>query len=71
MLLSRQARYTGLIDGLEFAEGELADAILALQALVQADVQAGEGQGLVGQALVPYYRQILPVFNIFKNFNTN
>ena len=27
MLLSRQARYTGLIDGLEFAEGELADAM--------------------------------------------
>lgn len=30
-----------------------------------------EAQGLIGQALVPYYRQILPVFNIFKNFNTN
>jgi len=26
---------------------------------------------MVGEALVPYYRQILPVFNLFKNFNTN
>lgn len=26
---------------------------------------------LVGEALVPYYRQILPVLNIFKNKNSN
>lgn len=26
---------------------------------------------LVGEALVPYYRQILPIFNIFKNKNLN
>ena len=26
---------------------------------------------LVGQALVPYYRQILPILNIFKNYNLN
>ncbi|XP_068194117.1 parkin coregulated gene protein isoform X2 [Antennarius striatus] len=26
---------------------------------------------MVGQALVPYYRQILPIFNIFKNVNIN
>ncbi|XP_074548213.1 parkin coregulated gene protein isoform X2 [Halichoeres trimaculatus] len=26
---------------------------------------------MVGQALMPYYRQILPVFNIFKNKHTN
>lgn len=25
---------------------------------------------LVGEALVPYYRQILPVFNLFKNKNS-
>ncbi|NWI49658.1 PACRG protein, partial [Calyptomena viridis] len=25
--------------------------------------------GMVGEALVPYYRQILPVLNIFKNMN--
>ncbi|TNM95323.1 hypothetical protein fugu_016406 [Takifugu bimaculatus] len=26
---------------------------------------------MVGEALVPYYRQILPIFNIFKNMNIN
>lgn len=26
---------------------------------------------LVGEALVPYYRQILPIFNLFKNKNKN
>merc|ERR1712110_1063726 len=26
---------------------------------------------MIGEALVPYYRQILPVFNIFKNKNQN
>jgi hypothetical protein len=26
---------------------------------------------LAGEALVPYYRQILPIFNIFKNKNVN
>ncbi|GAB1605351.1 parkin coregulated gene protein homolog [Argonauta hians] len=26
---------------------------------------------LIGEALVPYYRQILPIFNIFKNKNLN
>jgi hypothetical protein len=26
---------------------------------------------MIGEALVPYYRQILPVFNLFKNFNKN
>jgi len=26
---------------------------------------------LVGEALVPYYRQILPILNIFKNENLN
>ena len=25
----------------------------------------------IGEALVPYYRQILPVLNIFKNQNKN
>jgi hypothetical protein len=28
-----------------------------------------ETSDMVGQALVPYYRQILPVFNLFKNKN--
>lgn len=26
---------------------------------------------MVGEALVPYYRQILPIFNIFKSCNKN
>ena len=24
---------------------------------------------MIGEALVPYYRQILPIFNTFKHFN--
>ncbi|KXS19084.1 hypothetical protein M427DRAFT_95566 [Gonapodya prolifera JEL478] len=30
-----------------------------------------ESAPMVGEALVPYYRQILPVFNLFKNKNVN
>ncbi|CAM9256433.1 unnamed protein product [Scytosiphon promiscuus] len=41
-----------------------------LQALVTCD-QGPDGQGLIGQALVPYYRQILPVLNIFIRQNDN
>jgi hypothetical protein len=26
---------------------------------------------MIGEALVPYYRQILPIFNLFKNNNCN
>ncbi|CAF3335876.1 unnamed protein product [Rotaria sp. Silwood1] len=26
---------------------------------------------MIGEALVPYYRQILPIFNLFKNWNSN
>ncbi|CAK9033909.1 Parkin coregulated gene protein homolog (Hypertension-related protein 1-like protein) (PARK2 coregulated gene protein), partial [Durusdinium trenchii] len=44
--------------------------IRVLRALVVADIDQ-EGGGMIGQALVPYYRQILPVFNIFKSKNTN
>jgi len=36
--------------------------------ILQKLVQSGE---MIGEALVPYYRQILPVFNTFKNRNTN
>ncbi len=25
---------------------------------------------MIGEALVPYYRQILPIFNLFKNCNS-
>lgn len=42
-----------------------------LQALVNCDTQNGTTGGLIGQALVPYYRQILPVLNIFINNNEN
>ena len=35
---------------------------------VQKLVLAGE---MIGEALVPYYRQILPVFNMFKNKRRN
>ena len=26
---------------------------------------------MIGEALVPYYRQILPIFNLYKNSNKN
>merc|ERR1719456_808970 len=42
----------------------VATALKVLQALVLS----GE---MIGEALVPYYRQILPIFNIFKNKNLN
>ena len=38
--------------------------LLVLQELVQSG-------DMIGEALVPYYRQILPVLNIFKAKNTN
>ncbi len=34
--------------------------------VMQHLVETGD---VVGEALVPYYRQILPVFNLFKNKN--
>uniref|UniRef100_A0A7S2WUP4 Uncharacterized protein n=1 Tax=Rhizochromulina marina TaxID=1034831 RepID=A0A7S2WUP4_9STRA len=42
-----------------------------LQALVTCDTLQDDTPALVGQALVPYYRQILPVLNIFIRKNTN
>ena len=42
-----------------------------IQALVLCDVQVSGGSGLIGQALVPYYRQLLPVLNIFINCQEN
>ncbi len=26
---------------------------------------------MAGEALVPYYRQLLPIFNLYRNFNKN
>ena len=45
----------------------IAKVLKVLQALVKCDRE----QNLVGQALVPYYRQILPVLNIFIRKNEN
>jgi hypothetical protein len=36
--------------------------------MIQKLVLSGE---MIGEALVPYYRQILPIFNIFRNSNTS
>lgn len=33
--------------------------------------QLARSGDFIGQALVPYYRQLLPIFNIFKNKNLN
>eukprot|EP00443_Scrippsiella_acuminata_P095829 CAMPEP_0115635142 /NCGR_PEP_ID=MMETSP0272-20121206/32959_1 /TAXON_ID=71861 /ORGANISM="Scrippsiella trochoidea, Strain CCMP3099" /LENGTH=342 /DNA_ID=CAMNT_0003072023 /DNA_START=72 /DNA_END=1097 /DNA_ORIENTATION=+ len=42
--------------------------ICTMLKIIQTLVKSGD---MIGEALVPYYRQILPVFNIFKNNNTN
>jgi len=42
--------------------------IRVIKKLVKSDT-GGVSPPLIGQALVPYYRQILPIFNIFKNSN--
>lgn len=44
------------------------DVIQITLKVLQKLVQSGE---MVGEALVPYYRQILPIFNLFKNKNRN
>jgi hypothetical protein len=45
-----------------------AEIIVCLLKVLQQLVVSGE---LIGEALVPYYRQILPVFNLFKAKNNN
>lgn len=42
----------------------------AIIILVKAGAN-GKGENFIGQALVPYYRQILPILNIFKEKNRN
>lgn len=42
-----------------------------LQLMVTCDTEIAQETGLIGQALVPYYRQILPVLNIFIRKNDN
>mmetsp|Transcript_32456 Transcript_32456/g.76243 ORF Transcript_32456/g.76243 Transcript_32456/m.76243 type:complete len:312 (-) Transcript_32456:140-1075(-) len=44
------------------------ELIATMLKVLQALVLSGE---MIGEALVPYYRQILPVLNIFKNKNAN
>jgi len=44
------------------------DIIVTLLKVLQQLVVSGE---LIGEALVPYYRQMLPVFNLFKSKNNN
>jgi len=44
------------------------DIITTMLKVLQQLVVSGE---LIGEALVPYYRQILPVFNLFKAKNNN
>jgi hypothetical protein len=44
------------------------DIVCTTLKIMQALVLSGD---MIGEAMVPYYRQILPVFNIFKNKNFN
>jgi len=44
------------------------DIICVVLKVLQTLVQSGD---MIGEALVPYYRQILPVLNIFKQKNRN
>merc|ERR1712157_443190 len=44
------------------------EIIATMLKVLQALVLSGD---MIGEALVPYYRQILPIFNIFKNNYTN
>jgi len=44
------------------------EVIAIMLKILQKLVMSGE---MIGEALVPYYRQILPVFNIYKNKNIN
>jgi hypothetical protein len=44
------------------------EIVTSMLKVLQQLVVSGE---LIGEALVPYYRQILPVFNLFKNKNNN
>jgi len=44
------------------------DIICVVLKVLQTLVQSGD---MIGEALVPYYRQILPIFNIYKQKNRN
>jgi hypothetical protein len=44
------------------------DTVCETLKILQILVKCGN---LIGEALVPYYRQLLPIFNLFKNKNVN
>lgn len=44
------------------------ELMCTMMKVLQVLVLSGD---MIGEALVPYYRQILPIFNIFKNSNQN
>jgi len=44
------------------------ELMTTMMKVLQQLVLSGE---MIGEALVPYYRQLLPIFNIFKNKNCN
>jgi hypothetical protein len=44
------------------------EIMCTMMKILQHLVKSGE---MIGEALVPYYRQILPVFNLYKNANKN
>jgi hypothetical protein len=44
------------------------DVISVTLKIIQKLVMCSE---TIGEALVPYYRQILPIFNLFKNYTKN
>merc|ERR1712125_222271 len=44
------------------------ELMTTMMKVLQQLVLSGE---MIGEALVPYYRQILPIFNIYKNKNMN
>merc|ERR1712007_201070 len=44
------------------------EVVCTTMKVLQQLVLSGE---MIGEALVPYYRQILPIFNIFKSKNQN
>jgi hypothetical protein len=44
------------------------ELMTTMMKIIQTLILSGE---MIGEALVPYYRQILPIFNIYKNKNLN
>ena len=49
-------------------DGSASSLELLLDQVLQTLVVSGDS---IGEALVPYYRQILPIFNMFKTANKN